>query len=34
MELHAIAAVIMGGTSIYGGIGAVWRSIAGVLCWR
>ena len=31
MELDAIAAVILGGTSIYGGIGAVWRSIAGVL---
>lgn len=31
MELQAIAAVILGGTSIYGGIGAVWRSIAGVL---
>ena len=31
MELEAIAAVILGGTSIYGGVGAVWRSIAGVL---
>lgn len=31
MELQAIAAVILGGTSIYGGTGAVWRSIAGVL---
>lgn len=30
MELQAIAAVILGGTSIYGGEGAVWRSIAGV----
>lgn len=30
LELSAIAAVILGGTSIYGGIGAVWRSIAGV----
>ena len=30
MELQAIAAVILGGTSIYGGVGAVWRSIAGV----
>ncbi len=30
MELQAIAAVILGGTSIYGGSGAVWRSIAGV----
>lgn len=31
MELQAIAAVILGGTSIYGGVGAVWRSISGVL---
>ncbi len=31
MELQAIAAVILGGTSIYGGRGAVWRSIAGVI---
>ena len=31
LELQAIAAVILGGTSIYGGEGAVWRSIAGVL---
>lgn len=30
MELQAIAAVIIGGTSIYGGQGAIWRSIAGV----
>jgi ribose transport system permease protein len=30
LELAALAAVILGGTSIYGGIGAVWRSIAGV----
>lgn len=30
LELEAIAAVILGGTSIYGGEGAVWRSIAGV----
>jgi ribose transport system permease protein len=30
MEFNAIAAVILGGTSIYGGIGAVWRSVAGV----
>ncbi|PPL14164.1 ABC transporter permease [Microterricola pindariensis] len=30
LELSAIAAVILGGTSIYGGVGAVWRSIAGV----
>jgi ribose transport system permease protein len=27
LELSAIAAVILGGTSIYGGVGAVWRSI-------
>ncbi len=31
LELQAIAAVILGGTSIYGGEGAVWRSLAGVL---
>ncbi len=31
LELQAIAAVILGGTSIYGGVGAVWRSVAGVL---
>jgi ribose transport system permease protein len=31
MELQAIAAVILGGTSIYGGVGAIWRSVAGVL---
>jgi ribose transport system permease protein len=31
VELEAIAAVILGGTSIYGGRGAVWRSVAGVL---
>ena len=30
MELQAIAAVILGGTSIYGGTGAVWRSLGGV----
>jgi ribose transport system permease protein len=30
MELEAIAAVIIGGTSVYGGQGAVWRSVAGV----
>lgn len=30
IELQAIAAIILGGTSIYGGMGAVWRSIAGV----
>ena len=31
MELQAIAAVILGGTSIYGGSGAVWRSVSGVM---
>jgi ribose transport system permease protein len=31
LELDAIAAVILGGTSIYGGVGAIWRSVAGVL---
>lgn len=31
LELEAIAAVILGGTSIYGGVGAVWRSVAGVM---
>lgn len=31
MELEAIAAVIIGGTSIYGGQGAIWRSLAGVI---
>lgn len=31
LELQAIAAIILGGTSIYGGIGAVWRSLAGVM---
>ncbi|PTX02361.1 ABC transporter permease [Pararhodobacter aggregans] len=30
MELEVIAAVIIGGTSIYGGKGAIWRSVAGV----
>lgn len=30
LEFSAIAAVILGGTSIYGGAGAVWRSVAGV----
>jgi ribose transport system permease protein len=31
IELESIAAVIIGGTSIYGGKGAIWRSIAGVI---
>lgn len=30
IALQAIAAIILGGTSIYGGVGAVWRSVAGV----
>jgi ribose transport system permease protein len=30
LELDAIAAIILGGTSINGGVGAVWRSVAGV----
>jgi ribose transport system permease protein len=30
LELTAIAAVVVGGTSIYGGAGAVWRSVFGV----
>jgi ribose transport system permease protein len=30
LELQTIAAVVLGGTSIYGGQGAVWRSLAGV----
>lgn len=30
MEMQAIAAVILCGTSIYGGQGAIWRSLAGV----
>ena len=31
VELQAIAAIILGGTSVYGGEGAVWRSLAGVM---
>ena len=31
VELQAIAAIILGGTSVYGGEGAVWRSFAGVM---
>ncbi len=31
IEFQAIAAVILGGTSVYGGEGAVWRSVVGVL---
>ena len=30
LELQAIAAIILGGTSIYGGAGAIWRSLVGV----
>lgn len=30
IELQAIAAIILGGTSIYGGMGAIWRSLGGV----
>ncbi|MEU6606449.1 ABC transporter permease [Streptomyces shenzhenensis] len=30
LDLQAIAAIILGGTSIYGGVGAVWRSLVGV----
>ena len=30
ITLSAIAAVILGGTSIYGGAGAIWRSLVGV----
>lgn len=31
MELYAIAAVVLGGTSLWGGRGAVWRTMLGVL---
>jgi ribose transport system permease protein len=31
LALQAIAAVAIGGTSIYGGVGAVWRTVVGVL---
>jgi ribose transport system permease protein len=30
LELQAIAAVVLGGTSILGGVGAIWRTILGV----
>ena len=30
ITLDAIAAIILGGTSIYGGSGAIWRSLVGV----
>jgi ribose transport system permease protein len=31
MEMHTIAAVIIGGTALYGGIGRVWGSLAGAI---
>jgi ribose transport system permease protein len=31
LTLQAIAAVVVGGTSIAGGSGAIWRSVCGVL---
>ncbi len=31
IELTVIAAVVIGGTSIYGGEGAIWRTVLGVL---
>jgi ribose transport system permease protein len=31
LELSAIAAIVIGGTSIFGGAGAIWRTILGVL---
>ena len=31
LELQAVAAIIVGGTSIWGGEGAVWRTVVGVL---
>jgi ribose transport system permease protein len=31
LELNAIAAVVVGGTSILGGAGAIWRTVVGVL---
>lgn len=31
IELTVIAAVVIGGTSIYGGAGAIWRTVLGVL---
>ena len=34
LELEAIAAVVIGGTSIMGGEGAVWRTVMGVLLLR
>lgn len=34
LELIAIAAVVIGGTSIMGGEGAVWRTVLGVMLLR
>ena len=31
MEIDTIAAVIIGGTSLYGGIGKIWGSLAGAI---
>jgi ribose transport system permease protein len=31
LELSAIAAIVIGGTSIFGGAGAIWRTLLGVL---
>jgi ribose transport system permease protein len=31
LELQAIAAIVIGGTSIMGGVGAIWRTVLGVL---
>jgi ribose transport system permease protein len=31
MEINAIAAIVIGGTSIAGGEGAAWRTLLGVL---
>ncbi len=31
MEIHTIAAVIIGGTALYGGIGRLWGSLAGAI---
>jgi len=33
-ELYAIAAVVIGGTSLFGGMGGVWRTIVGVLTFQ
>lgn len=31
MEMDAIAAAVLGGTSIYGGVGNIWGTLIGVL---